>query len=274
MITRIAPTPSGFLHLGNAVNAVLVSWLAAAQAGTTALRIDDADRTRSRPEYVDDIFEVLEWLEIPWTVGPRNAKEFEDSYTQVSRSAVYWQRLTAARDLGLVLYACTCSRAQLAGPAVGGCPGGCRDTPLSLRTPDSAVRAHLPVGTTVAVADRTVPIAERLGDVVLWRRDGLPAYHLTSIVDDGDLSTTHVVRGADLLESSALHIHLAPYLGSPALATATFLHHGLVRSPSGDKLSKSHLAGEGPLPRTSEVRERILAVARRLGAPLGITPPT
>lgn len=273
MITRIAPTPSGFLHLGNAVNIVLVSWLAAAHDGTVALRIDDADGARSRPGYVDDIFDVLGWLGITWTIGPRDAQQFADGYSQRLKSDEYRRRLEAARDRGLELYACSCSRAQLSGPAVGGCPGGCRDRGLPLRAGHTALRAHLPAGAAVTIANEQIPLAARVGDVVLWRRDGLPAYHLASIVDDGDLATTHLVRGADLLDASALHRYLADYLGSPTLAEATFLHHGLVAGPGGAKLSKSQLAGGHRLPRTPEVRDRIIIEARRLGAPLGITPP-
>lgn len=273
MITRIAPTPSGFLHLGNAVNVVLVSWLAAAHDGTVALRIDDADAARSRAGYVDDIFDVLDWLGVTWAVGPRDAQQFADRYSQRLRTDEYRRRLEAASNRGLELYACSCSRAQLSGPAVGGCPGGCRDKALSLRTGHTALRAHLPAGTAITVAGHPVPIADRHGDVVLWRRDDLPAYHLTSIVDDGDLGTTHVVRGADLQDSSALHQYLAAFLGSPTLVEATFLHHGLVAGPGGAKLSKSQMAGGHPLPRTDEVRHRIVAEARRLGAPLDITPP-
>ncbi len=84
MITRFAPTPSGYLHIGNAANALLVSWLAAASDGTVALRIDDMDASRARSEFVADIFDTLAWLEIPWTIGPRDAADFFAHFSMAS----------------------------------------------------------------------------------------------------------------------------------------------------------------------------------------------
>ena len=127
MITRFAPTPSGYLHLGNAVNAQLVAWLALSADGEIRLRIDDMDAPRSRGEYVEDIFNTLAWLEIDWKGGPTDSEDFLQRHSMRGRTEHYRAELEQARGRGLEVYACTCSRSQLRGPPVGGCPGGCRE---------------------------------------------------------------------------------------------------------------------------------------------------
>ena len=158
MITRFAPTPSGYLHLGNAVNAQLIAWLAAAEDGTIALRIDDMDAPRYRSEYVRDIFETLDWLGIAWQLGPTDESDFEAHHSLRRRTERYRAELTAARERGLGLYACRCSRSQLSGPPSGGCPGGCREADHSHVVGETSIRAIVP-------AD----VCPEIGDVVLWR---------------------------------------------------------------------------------------------------------
>lgn len=271
MITRFAPTPSGYLHEGNAANALLVAWLAEELGGQVALRIDDLDAARLRPAYVDDIFDMLHWLGIDWSVGPRSAAVVSQR-AGADRLQPYRDALHTASDAGLALYACTCSRRMLTGPATGGCPGGCLHEGRDFVAGETVVRAHIPSGTSVEVAGTTIDLSRTAGDVVLWRRDDLPAYHLASVVDDSALGVTHIVRGEDLRESTALQVHLAPFLGAPAIAAAVYLHHGLVTGPDGAKLSKSQLGSGAPLPRTDAHRAHIERVATELGAPLGITP--
>jgi glutamyl/glutaminyl-tRNA synthetase len=261
MITRFAPTPSGYLHLGNAVNAQLVAWLAAAHGGTVALRIDDMDAPRYRPEYVRDIFRTLEWLGIDWQLGPVDESDFEAHHSLRHRTAYYRAELSAAADRGLRLYACRCTRSQLTGPPSGGCPGGCRDAGHAHAAGETSVRACVP-------AD----LCPEIGDVVLWRRDDLPAYHLASVIEDRDLAVTHVVRGEDLRASTQVQLFLAPYLDAVSFTAACIVHHGLVTDADGSKLSKSTLRGE-PLPRTPALRESILRAASDIGATVGITPP-
>lgn len=265
MITRFAPTPSGYLHLGNAVNAQLVAWLAQGHGGTVALRIDDLDAPRFRTEYLRDIFSLLQWLEIPWQVGPADETDFEARHSLRLRTDRYRAELRAARDRGLELYACRCSRSQLTGPPTGGCPGGCRDAGHAHTAGETAIRARIPED-----------VAPEIGDVVLWRRDDLPAYHLASVIEDRDLSVTHVVRGEDLRASTAIQLHLAPFLDAPSFARARVIHHRLLTDATGAKLSKStsvSAPGAGPLPRTPDVREAIRQAAVEAGAEVGISPP-
>ncbi|MFN8170461.1 MAG: glutamate--tRNA ligase family protein [Candidatus Nanopelagicales bacterium] len=272
MITRFAPTPSGFLHRGNAVNALLVSWLATAARGTVALRIDDMDAPRLRAAYVDDVFAVLAWLDIDWQVGPRDRTDLETQWSSRLRLGRYRTALEHAVSAGLPVYACTCSRSQQRGPATGGCAGGCRARGVRHEPGSTALRVALPVDTVVTVGDRSVRPADRLGDFVIWRRDDLPAYQLTSVVDDHDLAVTDVVRGIDLLDSTAAQLFLAPFLGAGTFATARFWHHGLVVEADGTKLSKSQQSGGDPLPRTEDERRTIHRLAATVGAPLGIRP--
>ncbi len=107
--TRLAPTPSGFLHVGNALNFLLTEALAKRAGGTILLRIDDLDAERVRPEYVQDIFDSLHWLDISWQEGPRNPAELADRWSQHLRLARYHTLLGQLRELG-ALYACDCTR--------------------------------------------------------------------------------------------------------------------------------------------------------------------
>lgn len=240
-LTRLAPTPSGFLHEGNRANFALTAHIAERLDLMLALRIDDIDAARYRQEYVEDIFDVLHDMGISWSLGPQDARDFEANYRQEARISEYYDRLSDLRDSSLEAYACTCSRSTVGGLAVGGCPGECRTRPGPLVQGESALRIHVPPGTTVRVADDDVDVAAAMGDFVVWRRDGLPAYQLVSVVEDARWGTTHIVRGADLLPSTAAQIMLARALGLHTVADATYVHHALVLDDEGRKLSKSQL---------------------------------
>lgn len=241
-LTRIAPTPSGFLHEGNRLNIRRTVDLAEDWGATLALRIDDADAARYRREYAEDIFATLHSMGVAWTVGPRDVDDFEAHWSQRSRTGHYRSELEAALGRGLPAYACACSRSQQRGPAAGGCAGGCRDRGLALEPGRTALRARVENGTLVTVGDATVALDAELGDFVVWRRDDLPAYQLVSVVEDRDLGVSHIVRGRDLLGSSAAQVHLAPWFGAGNVVRAVYVHHELVTDPTGAKLSKSTLA--------------------------------
>lgn len=241
-LTRLAPTPSGFLHEGNRLNFRATADLAASLGATLALRIDDADATRYRREYAEDIFVTLREMAISWTVGPRDVDDFERHWTQRTKTEYYRDALRQAIASGLPVYACACSRAQQSGPALEGCAGGCRTRSLALEPGRTALRVMVDAGTQVMLGDEVVPLAEAMGDFVIWRRDNLPAYQLVSVVEDRDLGVTHIVRGRDLLPSSAAQVHLARWTDAQNVADAVYVHHGLVTDASGAKLSKSTLA--------------------------------
>jgi glutamyl/glutaminyl-tRNA synthetase len=239
--TRFAPTPSGYLHLGNAWSFVL-TWLAArSQGGTVRLRIDDLDGARFREEYLDDIFESLHWLGLDWDAGPRDAADFKAAHSQRLRTARYEAAVEALRAGGRT-YACACSREQLKlageGPVY---PGTCRE--LGLEGSGNALRYRMPGGSARARDPEggafELHPARDLGDFVLRRRDGAPSYQIASLADDEDAGINFIVRGLDLLPSTGAQLSLAASLGLEGFPQARFWHHALLLDDAGHKLSKS-----------------------------------
>ncbi|MDP2187538.1 MAG: glutamate--tRNA ligase family protein [Sphingobacteriaceae bacterium] len=245
--TRLAPTPSGFLHLGN-VFAFLVTAVEAKRRGLELrLRIDDLDRTRFRQAYLEDVFAVLEVLGIDWQHGPHSATEFIADYRQELRLSLYENYLERLRATGQV-YACGCSRAEMA--AHGHNSAACLAQKLPLDDPGYAWRLRLERGTTVCLFDfegqsKLEVLGKEVVDPVVRRKQerpgaaALPAYHLACVADDVLYGTTHVVRGVDLYESSLIQRYMAEILQEKGFLELRFLHHDLVQGPTGQKLSKS-----------------------------------
>ncbi|MCF8257653.1 MAG: hypothetical protein K9J06_08875 [Flavobacteriales bacterium] len=246
--TRIAPTPSGFLHEGNAFAFLLTAELAKRHGASVLLRIDDLDNDRKRPEYVEDIFLTLEWLEINWQEGPKNAAELESAWSQHHRLHLYEEALTMLREKELV-YACGCSRKQLAAfDSPTDDAHTCRSGNLLLDMPDTAWRLRIPKEVEVNFKNlngetKVLLPDELLPDPVVRRRDGIPAYQVASVVDDHHFGIDLIVRGEDLLPSTAVQLFIAQQLGLDDFLNATFHHHPLILDEKGEKWSKS--AGEG-----------------------------
>lgn len=247
--TRLAPTPSGFLHAGNALNFLLTDRLARRTGATLRLRIDDLDAERGRQAYVEDIFEGLAWLGIRPDVGPRDAEDQRRHWSQQLRVPRYRELADALRCAGEV-YACGCSRQQRATLlAAGVSTCGCRTAGSDLDDETLAWRVRIPEAAEVTVhglcgPPRTErPFAWLPDPVVLQRaQDGRPrrpAYQLASLADDVDHGITFIVRGEDLFPSTLVQLHLARVLGLSAFAAVRFLHHPLLTDDSGAKLSKS-----------------------------------
>ena len=250
--TRLAPTPSGRLHAGNAFS-FLCAWLAArSQGGTVILRIEDVDVSRARPEHVESAFRDLEWLGLDWDEGPSGPDDVASPFRQSSpdRQARYRQvwRDWVERSL---LYPCRCTRGELRSDApqvdrldqespVGPVYSGrCRDRGAVEAGERDAWRLKLPAAPS-EYDDRwrgvqSVGSLQSLGDPVLRRGDGIFAYHLAVCVDDADQGVDTVVRGRDLLGFGHLHRHLHILLGRPA---PTFVHHPLLGDPTGARLAK------------------------------------
>lgn len=238
-LTRFAPAPTGFLHLGHAANALWV-WGAARRSGAEVLlRIEDHDRQRSREAFVAALLEDLAWLGFRADRGPVRQ-------TDPDALAAYDAALTRLRDAGLV-YVCACTRATFGEWArvhgrfwVGpGCPGGCR----SLALPEDAatsLRVDLGAGAEsfedLWLGPQVSDVA-RDGDLVVRDRAGNWTYGFAVVVDDLRHGVDLVVRGDDLLPETARQIRLARRLGRTE--PARFLHHRLIRKDSGAKLSKS-----------------------------------
>ena len=282
---RYAPTPSGPLHLGN-LRTALLAWLLARRAGGAfVLRMEDLDRPRVRPGAASAILADLRWLGLDWDEGP-DAGGPHAPYTQSERMPLYEEHLRRLDDAGL-LYPCYCSRADIAraasaphGPADEGprYPGTCRDPARRERQRQRvkgrppALRFRVPPG-VIAVEDGLYgrveqDVAREVGDFVVRRADGVPAYHLAVVVDDALMAMTDVVRGADLLASTPRQIALYHALGYPV---PRFLHLPLAVDERGERLAKRHGAvGVGP-PRAAGISPA--RVVGALAASAGLVPP-
>jgi len=236
---RFAPTTSGPAHPGTLL-AALLCWLDARSRGAhLSLRLEDVDSTRCTPESADDMRSALEWFGLDW----------DDVSLQSANRGWHEAAIDRLADRGL-LYPCACSRSEIKRSgeraADGGWryPGNCRDRAL----PTGGWRA---VGETLRLrltSQRIDPQDEgganlaqdpaiEMGDPVLLGRNRAIAYHLAAVVDDGRQQITRVVRGRDLVASTAIHVTLQRLLD---LSTPVYRHHFLLLEKSGSKLAKLH----------------------------------
>ncbi len=245
---RLAPSPTGYLHLGHARTFWIAHQRARAAAGTLVLRNEDLDPDRSQPHFYNAMIEDLRWLGMEWEEGPDVGGGF-GPYSQSQRHNLYrdaWRRLLA----GGWLYPCRCSRKDLAAAMQaphddeGIYPGTCRPAaPVTATQPSAANwRFRIPDGQTIQFEDRhfgpqRFVAGQDFGDFLVWRRDDLPSYQLAVVVDDAAMQITEVVRGADLLKSTARQILLAQALG---LASPAWYHCDLMLDEQGQRLAKRH----------------------------------
>jgi len=257
---RLAPSPTGLLHVGHARTFWVAAQRAAEHGGQLILRNEDLDPQRCRAEFVSAMVEDLRWLGIRWTEGPDCGGEF-GPYAQSERRAWYLDAWRKLRDQGAI-YPCTCSRkdvAQAAGAPNEGddepiYPGTCRPGRHPVRTAEAAVpawfdepkgvnwRFRVPDGEAIRFTDlhmgpQCMVAGSDFGDFIVWRRDDVPAYQLAVVVDDAAMRITEVVRGADLLTSTARQILLFRTLG---LSVPDYYHCDLVRDETGMRLAKRH----------------------------------
>lgn len=240
--TRIAPTPSGFLHLGNVLSFAVTAGLARKTKAKVLLRIDDLDRERVHKNYVQDIFDTLHYLEIPWDEGPRNYEEFQSTWSQLHRMDIY---RTALQQLREQVFACNCSRTLVAKTSTdGGYPGTCRNKGLPPDTPHTAWRLRtegekeLHVKTLSGTVINTV-LPAAMKEFIVKRKDGFPAYQLASVVDDQYFGADLIVRGEDLWPSTLAQHYLAGSLPGNTFRENTFYHHPLLLEAGAQKMSKS-----------------------------------
>jgi glutamyl-Q tRNA(Asp) synthetase len=241
-VGRFAPSPTGPLHIGSLATAVASFVHARQSAGSWLVRIEDIDPPREVPGAADEILRALEAYELFWDGA---------AIFQSARRGAYEDTCAGLLSSGLA-FRCSCTRNALRvdGDAPAGpYPGTCR-----LRTSQSqatAVRVRVAERTEVRFVDGLQGSIETeldrvTGDYVIWRRDGLPAYHLAVVIDDADEQVTTVVRGVDLLDSTAVHLHLQATLGFPSPA---YIHMPVVVNAEGQKLSKQ--TGAGPIDRSN-----------------------
>ncbi|MFN7177328.1 MAG: tRNA glutamyl-Q(34) synthetase GluQRS [Thermaurantiacus sp.] len=244
IVSRFAPSPTGFLHLGHAFSAILAHDRARSVGGRFLLRIEDIDTGRCRPMFVEAILEDLQWLGLAWDASP---------LIQSTRHPSHGAALARLEALGLT-YPCFCTRADIAAAATAPhgasavYPGTCRALPRDEATARATAGPHairLNVGAAEALAGHltwedtlrgTLPARPgHLGDVVLARKDIGVGYMLAAVVDDAAQGVTDVVRGSDLFEASHVQRLLQALLGLPA---PRYLHHRLLLAADGRRLAK------------------------------------
>jgi len=278
---RLAPSPTGLLHLGHA----RTFWTAAQRArehhGQLILRNEDLDASRCRAEFVDAMFQDLRWLGITWQEGPDCGGPFAP-YSQSERRDHYRNAWNILREHGFI-YPCTCSRKEVAQSASAPndlddepiYPGTCRPLspdedkdknqaeedkdeeekdvatgalPVRRRRsrPVSSAKANwrfrIPDGEEITFTDQhlgpqRMTAGRDFGDFIVWRRDDVPAYQLAVVVDDAAMRITEVVRGADLLKSTARQLLLFRALG---FTPPQYYHCDLLRDENGIRLAKRH----------------------------------
>ena len=268
-ITRFAPSPTGFLHLGHVANAIYVWGLARALGGRVLLRMEDHDRGRSRPEYERAALEDLEWLGLVPDIGtPAELRRGASPHRQSDCVAVYATALERLARAARV-YACDCSRKEIAAEA--GDPfneetrytGRCRERGLPL-TSGNGIRVVLEPGAETfadgLLGEVTQAPSAQCGDLLLRDRIGNWTYQFAVVVDDVGQGVDLVIRGQDLLPSTGRQIRLARLLGRDR--PPVYLHHPLIRKQDGAKLSKSSGdTGIGELRRAGASRETVLGRA-------------
>lgn len=245
IITRFAPSPTGRLHLGHAFAAKFAYDEAKKNGGKFLLRIEDIDPIRCKPEYIDGIYEDLEWLGIRWDEKPRLQSEHMEEYAEV---------LEMLKNRGF-LYPCVCTRAQIKAelerighaPHAGETavyPGTCRGKEIDLTLYNTyawrfdvqkAAAAQGDLYFTDSGIGQIKVNPFIFGDVVLARKEFAASYHLCSVWDDAIQGVSLVTRGEDLLESTHVQRLLQAVLG---LKTPLYHHHMLIKDENGERLAK------------------------------------
>ncbi len=245
----MAPSPTGYLHLGHASTFWIAQSRARAAGGTLVLRNDDLDRSRVRPEFIRAMFEDLGWLGCEWQEGPDMGGPFSP-YNQSERLDFYRSLLEKLKERELV-YPCTCSRQDVlraihaphAGDEEPIYPGTCRHKNVKDAS-GSRVNWRFRVGPNAIVSfedarcgSQQFANSKDFGDFVVWRHDDLPAYQLACAGDDAAMKISEVVRGRDLLMSTARQILLDQSLG---FNIPSFYHCPLLTDENGVRLAKRH----------------------------------
>lgn len=250
---RIAPSPTGFFHIGNAKTA-LINWLFARKAGGTfILRLEDTDTERSREEYSEIVCEALTWLGIDWDEGPAfryvPAKGNFGPYRQSERTDIYRREAMRLLDEGKA-YKCFCSKEEL--EAMRACAAAEKRPPRyngkcrNLSAQEIAAKGAAPYAIRFKVSEGVTVIDDlvrgvvrtdnkEVDDFIILRPNGDPVFHLAVVVDDGLMRISHVIRGDDHLTNAAKHVMLFQALGYEA---PTFGHLPMVLDEQGNKYSK------------------------------------
>lgn len=239
-ISRVAPTPSGYLHIGNGVN-FLITWvIIRSYGGILHLRIDDFDAQRVRKEYIDNIFQTLEFLGIDWDRGAQNPTEYYSNYAFDKRLDFYKEKLALYQKECKLLYACKCSRKEIQKTSRNGLyPKTCLQKKIDFQRDHSSLRLHVKNDTLIVMGEDKAHLDKVFGDFIVWRKDDLPSYQFASLMDDEKMGINLIVRGEDLLLSSMAQKYAAQIFRCNRFLQAKILHHSLLQDEKGDKISKS-----------------------------------
>ena len=249
---RFAPSPTGYMHIGNARTALFNWFFAKKHNGTFIVRIEDTDRERSKEEYTQAMLEDLNWLQLPWNEGPDIGGEY-GPYTQSMRSQLYTTHFETLKSKGHI-YPCFCQPDELDFRRKEAMKNGtapkydnrCRDltekdiqekTDLGIKpswrfkVPERIVRVDDIIRGTVEF-DTSI-----MGDFVIMKSGGIPTFHFAVCIDDGLMKISHVIRGEDHLSNTPKHVLLFEALGYPL---PLFAHMPMIMGPDGQRLSKRH----------------------------------
>lgn len=268
LVCRIAPTPSGYLHAGNALNFILCWVLCRREQGRLMLRIDDLDAARAKREYIEDIFMVIDRLGIDYDFGPFSVQDMEREWSQRHREERYQSLLMQLRAKGF-LFSCNCSRLALKQTvckcAISNPDFDLADQAWKIKTSELKSVCFDDLYLKQITADPHLLMPEP----VARRRDGLPAFLISSLADDLDFGVNLLVRGEDLLPATVVQLGLAKELMAESFSRARFFHHPLLSNADGKKLSKSSSARAlQQIPAGSaEIPALFEQVARWLGLP-------
>lgn len=245
---RLAPSPTGYLHLGHARTFWIAQERATANRGALILRNDDLDGPRCRPEFVAAMLDDLRWFGLRWSEGPDIGGPHAP-YDQSQRLPRYMESFERLRAGGFI-YPCACSRQDvlraLTAPHQGEeepvYPGTCRAVSAARERAGVNWRFRVPEGVGVEFVDghfgpQRAVAGEDFGDFLVWRKDGFPSYQFACTVDDAEMGITEVVRGADLITSTFRQLLLYRALGWDIPA---FFHCPLVNDEHGQRLAKRH----------------------------------
>ena len=239
VVTRFAPSPTGFLHVGGARTA-LYSWLyAKSQGGKFILRIEDTDIERSTQEAIDAILEGMEWLGLVWDDGPYYQTQRFERYNEVIEQLLAegkaYKCFLPAAELDAI------REEQMSKGEKPRYPGTWRDRTDHPQDQPFAIRFKTPQTGSVVVKDHirgNIEIANaELDDLIIRRTDGVPTYNFCVVVDDWDMGITHVVRGEDHINNTPRQINILQALGAPI---PEYAHVSMILGDDGKKLSKRH----------------------------------
>jgi glutamyl/glutaminyl-tRNA synthetase len=249
---RLAPSPTGYLHLGHARTFWVAHQRSRLAGGKLVFRNEDLDYQRCKPEFLQAMYDDLRWLGLEWDEGPDVGGPF-DPYSQSQRRNVYldcWRRL---RDGGFI-YPCSCSRKDLERALQAPhddddevpYPGTCREKINAAKSwglpAGVSWRFRVPDGERIAFGDlcfgpQQFTTGQDFSDFLVWRRDDIPAYQLAAVADDEAMQITEVVRGADLMKSTARQLLLIRALG---FSVPRYFHCPLMRDEHNMRLAKRH----------------------------------